>query len=67
MAAWDARPEPLASQRPSTQPGHVGGRSGLVDEDQPSRIKIKLARKPRLAPLADVRPVLLGGMRRLFF
>jgi len=49
------------------QPGHVGGRSGLVDEDQPSRIKIKLARKPRLAPLADVRPVLLGGMRGLFF
>jgi len=62
-----ANAQPPTARRPPITPGHVGGRSGLVDEDQPSRIKIKLARKPRLAPLADVRPVLLGGMRRLFF
>src|SRR3954466_15242259 len=67
MAVGDARPEPLASQRPSTQPGHVGGCSGLVEEDQPFWIKIKLALKPRLAPLQDIGAVLLQRMCGLFF
>src|SRR3954467_3492673 len=47
-------------------PGHGGGSPGLIDEHQPSGIKVALALEPGLAPLADVGPVLLGGMRGLF-
>src|SRR3954462_13784717 len=47
-------------------PGHGGGSPGLIDEHQPRGIKVELALEPGLAPLADIRPVLLGGMRRLF-
>src|SRR5215207_972804 len=61
-----ASPQPPTPPRPPVAPGHVGGSPGLVDEDQPLGIKIELALEPRLAPLADIRPVLLGGMRRLF-
>src|SRR3954465_4311261 len=47
-------------------PGHGGGSPGLTDEHQPRGIKVELALEPGLAPLADIRPVLLGGMRRVF-
>src|SRR5215203_2993835 len=61
-----ASPQALPARGPSVAPGHVRGGPGLVDEHQPRRVEIQLALKPRLAPLADVGPVLLGGMRRLF-
>src|SRR3954462_13969522 len=61
-----ASPQTSPPQRPSVASGHVGGSPGLVDEDQPFGIEIELALKPGLAPLADIRPVLLGGMRGLF-
>src|SRR5215207_886113 len=61
-----ASPQPPTPPRPPVAPGHVGGSPGLVDEHQPLGIEIQLALEPRLAPLADIRPVLLGGMRRLF-
>jgi hypothetical protein len=66
MAVWDARPEPLASQGPSPQAGHVGGRPGFVDEGQPCLIKVELALEPRLAPRHDIGTVLLQCMRGLF-
>src|SRR5215216_8169697 len=61
-----ASPQPPTARRPPVAPGHVGGSPGLVDEDQPFGIEIQLALEPGLAPLANIRPVLLGGMRRLF-
>src|SRR3954453_22138361 len=61
-----ASPQPPTAQGPPIAPGHVGGSPGLVDEDQALGIEIKLALEPGLAPLANIRPVLLGGMRCLF-
>src|SRR5215210_7165018 len=61
-----ASPQPPTARGPSVAPGHVRGSPGLVDEDQPLGIEIELALEPGLAPLANIRPVLLGGMRRLF-
>src|SRR3954463_6710406 len=62
-----ASPQPPPARGPPVAPGHVGGSPGLVDEDQPFGIEIELALEPGLAPFANVGPVLLGGMRRLFF
>src|SRR4051794_37563138 len=61
-----ASPQPPTAQGPPVAPGHVGGSPGLVDEDQPLGIEVELALEPGRAPLANIRPVLLGGMRRLF-
>src|SRR3954463_5932064 len=61
-----ASPQPPTARGPSVAPGHVGRSPGLINEDQPLGIEIKLALEPGLAPLADVGPVLLGGMRGLF-
>jgi len=61
-----ASPQPPTARRSSIAPGHVGGSPSLIDEHEPLGIEIELALEPRLASLADVRPVLLGGMRRLF-
>ena len=45
---------------------HVGRRPSLVDEDETLRVESGLAIEPVLAPLQNVRPVLLGRVRRLF-
>ena len=59
-------PEPLPSWRPAAKARHVGGRPGLVDEDETSRIKVELALEPGLPPRQDVRTVLLRGVNTLF-
>jgi hypothetical protein len=51
--------------RPQTA-HHVGGSPSLVDERQAGGIELDLALEPCLAPLHDVRALLLGGVRRLF-
>jgi hypothetical protein len=61
-----ANPQTAPPRGPSVTPGHVGRGPGLVDEDEPRGVEIQLALEPRLAPLPDIGPVLLGGMRRLF-
>src|SRR5215213_11913690 len=66
MTVGHAGSQALATQRPSVAPSHVGGGPGLIDEHKPRRVKVELALEPGLAPLADVGPILLGGMRRLF-
>ena len=35
--------EALTAPRSTADPGHLGGGTGLVDEDQPLRIKVALA------------------------
>ena len=59
--------QPLARCRPAVEPDHVGLGPGLVDEDQPARVKRRLALTPFRTGLGDVRPILLGRPERLFF
>jgi hypothetical protein len=50
----------------SPQACHLGGRRGLVDEDEPFRIEIELPLEPRLAGGFHIAALLLGRVRRLF-
>ena len=56
----------LATAGAPTQPGHVGFRPALVDEDESLRIEAPLESAPLLAGLENVRAVLLAGTERLF-
>jgi hypothetical protein len=44
---------------------HLGRGSGLVDEYQPFRVKLRLAGLPVLARCGYVGPVLFGGVQSL--
>ena len=59
-------PQPLAPRGPTVAARHVGGGPGLVDEHEALRLKIELPLEPGSTPLQDIRPVLFGGVRRLF-
>ena len=48
-------------------PGHGCGGPGLVDEDEALGIEVELPFEPLLAPLQDIRAVLLAGVTGLFF
>ncbi len=54
MAVGHAHAQSLAAGSPSMAARHVGGRPGLVDEDQALRIEVELAVEPGLPPLQDV-------------
>ncbi len=45
---------------------HFCGSTGLIDEDQTLRIKVRLAVEPSPAPCGDVWPRLLAGVRCFF-
>src|SRR3954454_293426 len=62
----DDDPKASPTRSASVAPAHVDRGPGLIDEHQPLGIKVELALKPGLASLANIRPVLLGGMCRLF-
>jgi hypothetical protein len=53
----------------SVEPGHLGGRPGLVDEDEPVRLpahsRLSMV-DPLLARLADVRAILFAGQQGFF-
>lgn len=66
MAVRDGRTATLAPWRAAAQAGHLGGRSGLVDEDQVLGIEVRLRVEPRPAPRGDVGPLLLAGVRGFF-
>ena len=66
MSVRDAGAQPLTLRCPATDASHVGRGPGLVDEDEAGRIQLELLVEPLLAPLQDVRPVLLGRVRGLF-
>ncbi len=67
MAVGNGGPQALPSGCPAARASHVGGRPGLVNEQEPGRIEVELTFKPGFPSPQDVRPVLLRGMRRLFF
>jgi len=62
----DWRAAALSAFGAATQAGHLGRGSGLIDEDQALRVEIRLGIEPGLAPLRDVGPILLAGVRRFF-
>jgi len=66
MPVRDLGQKPVAAWRPAAQAGHVGLGPGLVDEDQPSRIKPALIGFPACAPSGDVGTILLGGEQCFF-
>jgi hypothetical protein len=45
---------------------HLGGRTGLVDEDELRRVELGLELEPGLAAVGYVVARLFAGMRRLF-
>ena len=66
MPVRDGRPATFASGRAAVQAGHLGGRATFVDEDEALGIEVGLAVEPGVSPTRYVRPVLLGGVGRLF-
>ena len=58
--------QPFAPFGPAVEPDHIGLGPGFINEDQPARIKRRLALAPFRTSLRDVRPILLGGPERLF-
>ena len=66
MAVRHGRPAALSPGCPTVAPGHLGRGAGLVDEDEAFRLQLGLYLEPGQPPLPDVRPLLLGGVRRFF-
>ena len=65
----DFRKQPLPPPAAASQARHLGGRSGLVQKDQPVRLKPhdRLARQgPFLARLLYVGPIMLAGPQSFF-
>ncbi len=60
------RYEALAAPASPVETGHVGLGPGLVDKDQPARVKPALMHLPPLAAASYVGPVLLGGEQAFF-
>ena len=56
----------LAPRAAPAQAGHLGGRPGLVDEDELQRVELGLEFEPGLPPRGYIRARLLAGVRRLF-
>ncbi len=62
----DLRHEPLPARGTAAEPDHFGVRTGFVDEDQTSRIKMRLPDAPEPARHSHVEPILLGGAQGFF-
>ena len=66
VAMRDRGAAALAAWAAPAQAGHLGGRAGLVDEDELGRVELGLELEPGLAARGYIRARLLAGMRRLF-
>src|SRR5260221_8065475 len=66
VAVWHVINEPFALRSPAIEPGHLGGGSGLIDEDKFLRIKGWLFFPHRLTGRGDVGPILFGCMEAFF-
>ena len=60
------RAQPLAAGAAAMAASHIRLGPGLIQEDEPARVKLALRALPPAAALRDVRPILLGG-RQTFF
>ena len=59
MPVGNGRPASLAARRPPSQPGHLRGCRGFIDEGQSLGIEIELAVEPGYAAAQDIRALLL--------
>src|SRR5829696_4204118 len=66
VAVGDPGPQALTLWGTTAQPSHVGGRPGLVDEDEPGGIEVELALEPGFPSRQDVGAILLGCVGGLF-
>jgi hypothetical protein len=66
VAMWDLINQPFAPGSPAIKAGHLGGRSGFVNEGQSFRIKGRLCFPQGFTGGDDVLPVLLGSADTLF-
>ena len=66
MTMRHAHAQALSARTPSMAARHLGRCPGLIHEHEPLGVEIELAIEPGLAPLQDVGPVLLAGVRGLF-
>jgi len=67
MPMGDADLQPLATQAASMTARHVGRGPRLVDKHQRVGIEVELILEPSFALDQDVRAVLFGGVRGLFY
>ena len=67
MAMGDRGAAALSLACAPSQPRHLGRGAGLINEDEPFRIEIKLTFKPTPAGGFHIRALLFAGVRRLFF
>ena len=54
MSMWNGGPQATSPRRSAVQPRHLGRGAGLVDEDQPLGIEVRLAVEPRTTPRKDI-------------
>ena len=66
MAMRDWVAAALAFWRAAGHSRHLGRSPAFIDEDEALRIEVGLGFKPGAPPARYVRPVLFGGVRRLF-
>ena len=66
VAVRDGDPAALAARRPAVAVDHVGRGRRLVEEDEAVGIEFVLGLEPVLALGSHVRPLLLGGVPRIF-
>ena len=66
VAVRNRHAQPLAPGAAPVRAGHVRRRPGLVDEDQPFRLEVRLTLEPVASLLQDVGPALLDRVPGLF-
>ena len=66
MPMRDLSQATLAPRTPARESGHFCVQGRLVDEDQSAHIPLGLIATPLRTGLGNIRPVLLGGVRRFF-
>jgi len=67
VAVGNGGAQALPSWCTAPHAGHIGRSPGLVDEHEAGGVEIELPLEPGFTPPQDVRPFLLGRVRRLFF
>ena len=66
MPVGDGSAQPLAAWGAAMRASHIGGGPGLVDEDQPVGVEIRLTIEPLPTPRQNVWTILLRSMGGLF-